>query len=212
MKTKNADNASTEAAREKERESFLLKELDLMETEIKRLRAEGPARLQFLFTMTSAMLASLLVLAGLKTIDIEWARRGAIAVSLLLFALALVTYQYLIGRDISCDRNARGTARIRRYFLSRSPSLKPHISWQTTDGPTQWLREDNSGIRNMTVLIAASVDGLAIGLLTFELFGNPWPAYVAGLVTAVVTVVAMRVWAKRRLAAAMLRATEEQRF
>lgn len=206
------DEPSVESTREKERESFLLKELDFMEAEIKRLRAEGPARLQFLFTMTSAMLASLLVLAGLKTIDIEWARRGGIAVSLLLFALALVTYHYLIGRDISCDRNARGTARIRRYFLDRSPSLEPHVSWQTTDGPTKWLREDNSGIRNATVLIAAGLDALAVGLLTFELAGDPWTSYVSGLVTAAVTVITMRLWAKRRLAAAVQRAEAERRF
>ena len=201
-----------EPFREKERESFLLKELDLMESEIKRLRAEGPSRLQFLFTITSSLLGSLLVLAGLKTIDIEWIRMAAIVISFLLFTFSLVTFQYLIGRDISCDRNARATARIRRYFLNRSPILERHISWQTSDTPTQWLRVDNSGIRRMNTLIASGVGGLCAGLLVFEAMASIWLAYTGGVTVTIATAIIMRLWVRRRLKDALDKATNEQRF
>lgn len=204
--------SSPDSSKDKERESFLLKELELMEGEIKRLRAEGPTRIQFLFTTASALLGSLLVLAGLKSIEPEWIRRAGIATSFLLFAFALVTYQYLIGRDISCDRNARATARIRRYFLDRSPMLEPHISWQTSDQPTQWIIVDNSGIRRMNVLIASGVGGLCVGIFVFEVLGHLWVSYASGIITAAALALLMRYWAHARLKTARAKATDEQRF
>ncbi len=183
-----------------------------MESEIKRLRAEGPARLQFLFSITSALLGSLLVLAGLKALDIELARRAAILTSFLLFSFSLVTYQYLIGRDISCDRNARATARIRRYFLERSPNLQRHISWQITDAPTQWLRVDNSGVRRMTILISSGLAGLFGGLSFFELWRNVALSYAAGFLGGVLVVGSLRQWASRRFTTALTAAMAEQRF
>ena len=203
---------SPDSSKEKERESFLLKELDLVESEIKRLRAEGPLRIQFLFTTTSALLGSLLVLAGLKSVDPEWVRRAGIATSFLLFTFAQVTFQYLIGRDISCDRNARATARIRRYFLDRSPSLQLHVSWQTSDAPTQWIRVDNSGIRWMNLLIASGVGSLCAGLVIFEVTQNYWVSYACGVVSAIFIVGAMRYWARARLEGANKKALAEQRF
>jgi hypothetical protein len=204
--------STADAPRDKECEAFLLKELDLMESEIKRLRAEGPARVQFLFTITCALLASLLVLAGLKSLELEWIRRAAIVTSFLFFAFSLVTYTYLIGREISCDRNARATARIRRYFLDRSPELELHISWQTSDAPTQWLREDKSGPRQMTILLSSGAGGLCIGLASFECFKNEWIAYGTGLAVAAIVVYALRSWARRRLREAHAKAVDEQRF
>lgn len=206
-----AETASL-ASREKESEAFLLKELDLMESEVKRLRAEGPARLQFLLSITSALLGSLLVLAGLKTLEPDLIRRAAIVTSFLLFAFSLVTYQYLIGRDISCDRNARATARIRRYFLDRSPKLERHISWQTSDAPTQWLRIDNSGVRRMTVLISSGVGGLFFGMSGFEFFCSIYAGYAVGAVAAAFIAVGLRKWAARRLRDAHAKAVNEQRF
>jgi hypothetical protein len=199
-------------SRDKEREAFLLKELDLMEGEIKRLRAEGPLRLQFLFTTTSALLGSLLVLAGLKAIEPDWIRRAGIATSFLLFTFSLVTYDYLISRDISCDRNARATARIRQYFLSRSPGLSLHVSWQTIDRPTQWIRVDRSAIRRMAVFIASSVGGLSIGLTAFELARQYEIAYAVGIASGATVAFFMHLWASRRLKSAMAAALAEQRF
>jgi len=95
------DEIEPDASREKENESFLLKELDLMETEIQRLRAEGLARVQFLFSITSALLGSLLALAGLSSLSHDLVRRAAVATTFLLFVFSLVTYEYLIGRDVS---------------------------------------------------------------------------------------------------------------
>lgn len=201
-----------DTSRDSEREAFLLKELDLMETEIKRLRAEGPQRLQFLFTITSSLLGSLLVLAGLETIDSDWVCRAGIATSFLLFIFSLVTYDYLISRDISCDRNARATARIRQYFIGRSPDLERHVSWQTTDGPTLWIRVDGSSIRRMAIFIACGVAGLCLGLTAFELTYQYDLAYATGLVVSAAVAIAMRLWASRRLGQARANALAEQRF
>jgi hypothetical protein len=201
-----------EPADDKERESFLLKELDLVEGEIKRLRAEGLSRIQFLFTATSALVGSLLVLAGTKSIDPEWLRRAGIALSFLLVCFALVTYEYLIGRDISCDRNARATGRIRHYFLERSPGLAPYLTWGTSDAPTQWIAVDISGLRRFTALLTSAVGGIGSGLLAFELLQQNWPSVVAGGVSSASIFGGMRFWGRRRLDKARRRAIAEQRF
>jgi hypothetical protein len=191
---------------------FLLAELGMMEEEIKRLRTEGLARLQFLFSITSALLAGLLALAGLTTLSEETVRQAAVAACLLLFAFSLATFEYLIGHDISSDRNARGTARIRRYFLDRSAALAQHVSWQVTDAPTQWVSADLSTNRRMVALIACAMIGLASGICYFQFIGGAPESYYSGLVVALATANRLKRWSTRRLAAAFERAKADQRF
>lgn len=191
---------------------FLLKELELMEAETKRLRAEGPARLQFLFTITSAVLGSLLVLAGLEGLTEQQILAAAIVASFMLLMFSLLTYEYLIGRDISSDRTVRATSRVRRYFLERAPELKQYISWQTEDGPTQWVEQDRSRIRGMVLLITAGLVGLLGGLVFFELSRLDSGAYLSGTGLGAVTAIAMKIWSKLRLSSARNTALSEQRF
>ena len=204
--------AQDDVARAAAEKDFLLKELDLMESEIKRLRAEGPLRLQFLFTITSALLASILVLAGLKSISDDVARIAAIVASCLLMAFSLVTFDFLIARDIASDRQARGTGRIRRYFLERSPGLERYVTWQSIDAPTQWVTGDQSGVRWMVILIAGGSMGLFIGLLTFELFRTIPVSYGVGIVSVVALAFSMKRWARRRFRVAKEKAASDQRF
>lgn len=201
-----------DSARQATDKDFLLKELDLMESEIKRIRAEGPARLQFLFTATSAILASLLVLAGLKSVTDEIARTAAVVANLLLLGFSLNTFGYLIGRDIATDRQARGTGRIRRYFLERSPELKPYITWQSIDAPTQWVTKDKSGVRGIVILIASGSAAMLTGFLCFQFFRNVVISYSTGAVAVGVTAFSMKAWASRRLRVAKEIAASDQRF
>lgn len=201
-----------EAMQQGQVEAFLLKELEMMESEIKRLRGEGQTRLQFLVTITSAVLGSLVALSGVDGIAEAQLRGASIVATFMLYIFALATYEYTIGRDISTDRNARATSRIRRYFLECSPGIIDYLSWQTEDGPTQWVTKDRSRIRTLIMVIAAGLGGLCAGLIAFEISDVTAVGYKMGIPIGFLTIVILKCWAVRKLRRAKDTAIKEQRF
>lgn len=193
-------------------DEFLRQELQLMEGEIQRLRVEGGSRLNFLFSITSALYGALLAVAGLGKLTTEQIVIGLVVASFMLFIVSLSTYEYAISRDILCDKNARGTGRIRRYFLSKHPEIESHVTWQANDEPTHWVRSNKSDIRRVALFFSSTLAGLTCGTLVFMILTTMAFAVATFMGTSVVIGLALTLWAKERLRSASLVAQSERRF
>jgi hypothetical protein len=191
---------------------FLLQELQLMEGEIQRLRAEGVSRLNFLFSITSALFGALLAIAGLGKLSSQQIVVGFIVASFMLFIVSLSTYEFAVSRDILCDKNARGTGRIRRYFLTKHPEIEAHLSWQTNDEPTHWVQSNKSDIRRVAIFFSSTLAGLACGASVFRVLASLEFAVATFMGVSVLIGLALTLWAKQRLRTVYQRAQAECKF
>ena len=193
-------------------QEFLLQELQLMEAEIQRLRAEGIARLNFLFTITSALFGGVLVIVGLGRLTDEQIIVGVFIASFILFVISLSTFEYALSRDVLCDKNARGTGRIRKYFLLKYKEIENHVTWQTDDAPTHWITSNRSDIRRVALFFTSTLAGIAGGSFVFWIFPSLAIALVAFIFILIITGLILIVWAEQRFKNACEKANREQKF
>lgn len=196
---------------EDESTSFLLSELELIEKENQRLRTEGVARLNFLVAIVSGVLGGLFTLSSLGQFTIRQIIGALALASLLLFILSIGTYEYTIGRDISSDRNARATGRIRNYFIKRHPQIAKHVTWQTDDSPTNWVKKNKSNVRTTILFICTGLAAVSVGLSFYYCSEVLFWSLVSAIVTSGLVGITLMVWATVRLGKAKKRAVVEQR-
>jgi hypothetical protein len=161
---------------------FLIAEYNQISEETRRLRNEGLSRLNFFITITSSILAGLVVLSQSNTATdttVQWVSLGA------LFFLILVgwnAFKFTISRDISTDFNVRATGRIHRFFMERDPSLRQYLTWQDHDEPTAWIVGNTSNLRSTAQWLLSSLVALALGLTIHLLSGDlRWSVASGGL-------------------------------
>lgn len=194
-------------------EQFLIAEQANISQEFRRLRDEGIRRLSFFITLTSGILGGLLLLVDgsrLTNQAIHWV--WIIALTALSF-LGWETFRYLIFRDIGTDFNMRAMARIRRYFVDLCPSIKDYILWNTSDEPSHYV--DISS----TPSTIATISSIMSFLIAFDvgLIVNLFPtttelAAAIGFLGFVVSVITLRLYAKRLYKSAVERARESISF
>jgi len=107
MSTENTDTRNTE---------FMLTIYNQITEETRRLRTEGLSRLNFFITITSSVLAGLIVLVQINTANPRNTQFFSVDALIFLILLGWNVFRFTVSRDISTDLNIRATGRINRYF------------------------------------------------------------------------------------------------
>ena len=107
MSTENTDTRNTE---------FMLTIYNQITEETRRLRTEGLSRLNFFITITSSVLAGLIVLVQINTANPRNTQFFSVGALIFLILLGWNVFRFTVSRDISTDLNIRATGRINRYF------------------------------------------------------------------------------------------------
>ena len=107
MSTENTDTRNTE---------FMLTIYNQITEETRRLRTEGLSRLNFFITITSSVLAGLIVLVQINTANPRNTQFFSVGALIFLILLGWNVFRFSVSRDISTDLNIRATGRINRYF------------------------------------------------------------------------------------------------
>jgi hypothetical protein len=199
---------------EKVVEAFILQEITLVEGEIQRLRAEGLARTNFLVVLTTATSTALFALSGMGNVDQRSVLFASLCLSIFLLALGILSFGYLLGREVSTDYNFRATARLRQYFVERDRSIVDYLSWQYTDEPTKWVTHNSSYVRRVTGLLCSLYFAAAIGL-GLEILGTglaPAVLWVTVAIAFALAEIVCTIGSTKYLRRAALRAVRHQRF
>jgi len=165
----------------------LLAEYEQINEDIRTIRAEGLNRLNFFITITSAILGALIVFSESSVASALTVQLVSIGALSFLTLLGLSTFQFTIKRDKNVDYNLRALARIRRYFVSKHPYIRKHISLSLRDGPTPFVTKNESGIRGLAQSIICTIHALNVGLITYLYVANAGWSIGAGVITFLVT-------------------------
>lgn len=191
---------------------FLMAEYSEISQENRRLRQEGITRLNFFITITSSILAVLAFLSQNATMTGVVFRVVAIGILSVLFFVGLDTFRFTIRRDIHTDLNIRALARIRRFFATYSPSIRPYLTWPDHDEPTPWVAHNTSNVRLTAQYILSFICAL-IGCLGLNLAGVPLTiSAVAGVVMLAIAFLGFQRYATQRFQQASLESKQSMRF
>lgn len=189
---------------------FLLKELEIISNDIARFRSEGINRLNFFISMTTAILGGLAFLFSMTTYDIfQFALAGGF---FLLILIGWNAFQYLIERDIASDRNARATARIRRFFLDKFPVLEKHITWHMYDDPTSWVTANKSNMRKTVQYILSAIIAILSGVIASNLIAMMYISILIAIIFIPLTFFVLEMYAKLKFKKATNEAISSIRF
>lgn len=191
---------------------FLIAEYQEISQEFRRTREGGLARLNFLITLTSSILAGLILLAELGSLPAATYQFVATGAILFLIVIAWGTFGFSIYRDIASDSDVRASARIRKHFANQEPAIKFHLTWQDHDEPTFYIKENRSDIRRTAQSILALLIGLLVGILLNLTTGNLAPAAVIGILFVVLAWFLLLTYARRQLKKAYESALRDVRF
>lgn len=191
---------------------FMLTELQMMESELHRTHQAGPARLNFLLSLVSAVYGGIITLSALGKIPVDTVLIITLIASLILFIVSLSTYEFMIFRSVSLDRNARGTGRIRRYFIDHVPEIDQYITWQKDDQPTHWILASKSTIRNLVLVLSSCIAGLSSGLAVYMWWSSLLCSSLVGILVTILLSIALYFWTKIRLLKAIRQAKHDIRF
>jgi|ERR1035437_1658342 hypothetical protein len=192
---------------------FLLHEYDAIETDTQRLRQEGATRLNILVALIAASLAA--SATALTSDRLSFSSKLTLGCGV-LFSVGVYTllcYKYFIDREITTDANFRALGRIRRYFVYADSRIVPHVSWQTSDGPTHTLKTNKSfvllSVRHLAA-VQASIFTFAWVRHYLEL-DQAW-VWLTVCVTYAAIFAALWIWSEVRFRSAIKRAEKHMRF
>ena len=189
--------------------AFLLSEINLIDEEFRRIRAEGATRTNSYLTV-AATIATAAAAYTAQTRTPWWSI--AVPAGLALFLLGLYVVFGMVIRDIESDRCARATGRIRHYFVELDADLGRYLTFQATDAPMPWVTRNQSVQRQTVIAVAAASGALAAagGLAWRGVTAWVWLGVFVAL--AVVIGVVVHRTAGRKLRKTADRARREQRF
>lgn len=175
---------------------FLLEELKLLEADRLRLKAEAGQRLNFFLSLSSAIVGGLVIFGqSANVLGLEY----IIVVALLFLSLiGWQTFTYIVGRDISTDRNLRASGRIRRYFSDKNPACRAYLMRQDDDEPTSYITNNKSTIRRTAESVLAFLLAFAIGIFTNILGWSVAAALLVTLISFVCLLVTFELYSKRQ--------------
>jgi len=203
MSTENTDTRNTE---------FMLTIYNQITEETRRLRTEGLSRLNFFITITSSVLAGLIVLAQINTANPRNTQFFSVGALIFLILLGWNVFRFIVSRDISTDLNIRATGRINRYFSDRDPSIREYLTWQDHDEPTPWITNNMSNLRGTAQSILSSLVAVVSGASIFFITDNLIFALIGGVYMFVVALVSLQIYAQQRFKKATERARSQIRF
>ncbi len=191
---------------------FIIAEYNQISEETRRLRGEGLSRLNFFITITSSILAGLVVLSQSNAATNTTVQLVSIGALLFLVLIGWNAFRFTISRDISTDFNIRATGRIHRFFIDRDPSLSQYLTWQDHDEPTSWVVNNISNLRSTSQSLLSSLLALTAGLTAHLLTSNLTWSIATGLLGFVISLFSLHSYARSRFEKARRKAEDTVRF
>jgi hypothetical protein len=160
--------------------------------------------MNFFITATSVAIGGVLVFgSNSSNLPADYFTFILLITLILLVIIGLDLYGYLIHRDISADRDERGLARIREYFINLDPKIKECFVTKHSDGPTRYITYNGSGVRRIAQVIDAFLLGLIIIILLTFIRIIPEIAISIGFITTLLAFLVLEINARRRLGAVL---------
>jgi hypothetical protein len=208
VKTINTQNRKVDFKSSSER--ILLEEYQFLYTQYLNRRTETLTRMNFFITAASVSLGGVLVFgSGNANVSFLIFKSVLLAALIILFTIGIEIHTYMIHRDIASDRDLRGLARIRRYFLELDPQLENYFVNHVTDAPTGYLVKNTSGMRRVMQIIEGFLIGLAIMLLSTFLTDSPFVYLVVGIGVTIFTYLILETISRRGFRIALQNANRE---
>jgi hypothetical protein len=191
---------------------ILLEEYRLIENRYLRIRNEAVIRMNFFITSASVALGGVLVFASGNNMPFIYFRLVLLVALIVLSAIGLDIFFFLIGRDIESDRYERGLARIRQYFVKLDPAIRDYFMNDIVDIPTRYIVRKLSGIRTALQIIECFLLGLGLTIAYTFLSIDTETLLLVGGIAAILIFIILELVARSMLAAAVKGAEKEIRF
>ena len=181
-------------------ERLLIEEYQMLRERFHNLRSEAISRMNFFFTVTSAVLGGILLFNSQdNNFSSGFFQLVLLVLLLILAAIGYDIYLFMIARDRASDRVERGMARIRRYFVERDKELEKYLVYTTYDGPTAYLTRSNRGLRRTVQIIESFVIALGICVIANMLLLPFAYTLFIGIATFIITFMVLIMNARRLL-------------
>jgi hypothetical protein len=191
---------------------ILLEEFRLLQDRFGRNRDEGIARMNFFITAASVVLGGVLVFGSGNNITFDYFRLILFVALIVLSAIGLDIYAWLITRDISADRFERGLARIRHYFLALDPEIEKFFINSVFDMPTGRLIKKTSGMRAAAQIVESVLLSLSFTILSTFLSFSSETSILVGVTSTIMIYTILEAYARKRLDSALKNAEKDIKF
>lgn len=191
---------------------ILLEEFRLLQDRFRRNREEGINRMNFFITAASVVLSGVLVFGSSNNISFNSFRLILFVALIVLSAIGLDIYLWLITRDISADRLERGLARIRHYFLTLDPEIEKYFITSVVDIPTGRLIKKMSGMRTAAQIVESFLLSFSSAILFTFFSYTPETSILVGVIAIFFCYTILEVFARKRLNSALRDAEKDIRF
>ena len=192
-------------------QSILLEEYRALHSDYIQQRSEGVTRMNFFITAMSVLLGGVLVFTSSNNVTMtSYFRLIWLVALIILITLGIGVYSFLIQRHINTDRDMRGMARIRKYFVKLDPGLENFFLNGTHDIPSRYLIARGSGMRRSTEIIIGFLIGIAAAILSSYLSREI--DIMIGVSFAILTATFLEFFARRKLGKVLRDAQEVEKI
>ncbi len=191
---------------------ILLEEYRALHAHYLDVRNQGVTRINFFITAASVALGGVLAIGSANAIPVIYFKLMLLSALTILVAIGIEIYNFLIQRDLASDRDVRGMARIRNYFVKLDPDLENYFINSIYDVPTYYLVDKSSGTRRVAQIIEGFLLGLDAAIL-ISFMSLPLEIYVAaGICVTVLAYLILEFGAHVRLRQALRFVENDMRF
>ena len=181
-------------------QSILLEEYRALQGDYIQQRGEGVTRMNFFITAISVILGGVLVFASRNNTTMISDPKLALLVALaIMITIGIDVYGFLTQRNINIDRDIRGMARIRSYFVNLEPDLENFFMNGIQDTPTAFLIAKGSGMRRSTGIIVGFLAGFASAILSSYRISSLEINITIAIIFTILTVSFLEYFARRKL-------------
>lgn len=147
-------------------------------------RETADRRVNLFLTLTTTAVGVVVAATQLR-FDMVQLVETALAASIGLLLLGLITFNRLLERSMQSTEYLRAINRIHRYFVDRAPDTAPYLFWPAHDDLPHYDARGIGGAetREVVLLINCVFFGIAVGLcalLALGLAQAPWAALIGG--------------------------------
>ncbi len=177
---------------------FLIAEYSELSEEIRRLREQGINRLNFFITLTSAIVAGLVLLGQSGSTSTAFLQLVALGAFLFLLLSGWYILESAIARDVSSDFHIRATGRIRRFFVDHYPLSEKYLMWQSHDEPTGLVTKNTSVVRRTLQSVLSLLCALSVALITNLITSDLKMSITVGMVGFVIAFLSFESYARKQ--------------
>ena len=181
-------------------ENILLEEYRALQGDYIQQRGEGVTRMNFFITAMSVILGGVLVfVSGNNTTMISDFKLVLLVAFTIMITIGIDVYGFLTQRNINIDRDLRGMARIRSYFVNLDSDLENYFMNGIHDTPTDFLIAKGSGMRRSTEIIVGFLAGFASAILSSYYVASLEINIMIATIFTILTVSFLEYFARRKL-------------